>query len=142
MLISILLAGVVAGGCTAVRWYLDRPDRRDSAYAGGRVHLTALRNHGSAFGVLRLGSRALSALSAAVLAMSLSACRYSRLGCGLLLGGGLSNLWERVRHSSVYDYVHFPKAPGKLRQYVYNLADFAILLGALCILRGERKSRR
>lgn len=46
-----------------------------------------------------------------------------------------SNLWERLCHGRVFDYVHFPKAPGPLRHYVFNLADFAILAGVLALLR-------
>ena len=66
----------------------------------------------------------------------------SRLGCGLLLGGGISNLWERVRHGSVYDYVRFPKAPEPVRRYVFNLEDFSIFLGEAKILLGKRRKQR
>ena len=58
--------------------------------------------------------------------------RRSPLGAGLILGGGISNLLERLRLGRVYDYVQFPRAPGQLKQYVFNLADFAIILGGLC----------
>ncbi len=62
------------------------------------------------------------------------------LGAGLLLGGGLSNLWERIRHGRVLDYLRFPKAPGPLKKYTYNLADLAIFLGAvLMVLRRRRQ---
>ena len=67
--------------------------------------------------------------------------RLTALGAGLILGGGLSNLWERLRHGRVYDYVRFPKAPGKLKQYVFNLADFAIFLGAALVLLGHGRKR-
>ena len=30
--------------------------------------------------------------------------RRNPIGAGLALGGGLSNLWERLRHGRVYDY--------------------------------------
>ena len=91
---------------------------------------------------LRLNSRQLAALSAALMAGALPLRRDSRVGCGLLLGGGVSNLWERVRHGSVYDYVRFPKAPEPVCRYVFNLADFAIFLGAAEILAGKGKKRR
>ena len=55
------------------------------------------------------------------------------MGVGLILGGGLSNLLERLRQGKVYDYVQFPKAPGRIKQYIFNLADFAIRLGGLCL---------
>ena len=66
--------------------------------------------------------------------------RRPGLGAGLLLGGGLSNLWERIRHGRVLDYLRFPKAPGPLKKYTYNLADLAIFLGAvLMVLRRRRQ---
>ena len=64
--------------------------------------------------------------------------RRSPLGAGLALGGGLSNLWERVRYGRVYDYVRFPKLP-RLWRYVWNLADFAIVLGGTLLALLDRK---
>lgn len=141
MIISILLGGAVACACVAVRWQLDRPERQDSEHFGGIVKLTGLRNGGSAFGLLRLTAKQLSVLSAGLLAWSLTLWRESRIGCALVLGGGLSNLWERVMHGSVYDYLQFPKAPKKLRQYVFNLADLAILAGVIAMALGGRKKK-
>ena len=42
----------------------------------------------------------------------------------------------------VYDYVRFPKAPGALKRYVFNLADFAIFAGAIALLLGSGKRRK
>ena len=142
MLVSIVLAGVVAFGCQCARWYLEREGRRESEHFGGHIRLTALWNPGSAFGLLPIEGTWLAALSAAVMALGACLYRGCRMGCALLLGGGLSNLWERLRYGSVFDYIAFPKAPEKLRRYVFNLADFAIFLGAIAIVLGERKSRK
>ena len=61
------------------------------------------------------------------------------MGVGLILGGGISNLLERLRQGKVYDYIQFPKAPGRIKQYIFNLADFAILLGGLCLSARKKK---
>ena len=127
----------VFAACGAVRRHLERKECRTAEYAGGRVCLTALRNEQGAFG-LRLQKPALLALSGAALGMAVLLRRRSPIGAGLLLGGGAGNFWERLRHGSVYDYVRFPKAPGRLKRYVFNLADFAILAGSL-LLAWERK---
>ena len=58
------------------------------------------------------------------------------------MGGGLSNLAERVRYSRVYDYIQFPKAPVPLRRYVFNLADFSILAGGAALLASRKKPYR
>lgn len=127
------VAGLVLGGCWLVRRTLDRPGRRMAEFAGGRVRLKPLRNRGAAFG-LPVTPKALPALSAAALALIWTLRLEHPVSVGLILGGGLSNLWERLRHGAVLDYLRFPKAPGRLKRYVYNLADLAIFLGGLGLL--------
>ena len=95
-------------------------------------------NQGAAFS-LPIPARALPLASAAALGLLWVNRRWSPLGMGLILGGGLSNLYERVRHGRVYDYVQFPKAPKPLRRYVFNLADFAILSGCILLLCGKER---
>jgi signal peptidase II len=129
-MITLLTAALTLTACTLARWYLERPGRRERSALGGRIKLTALWNRGAAFG-LPMGREALMALSALVLGVTVLFRRRSPFGAGLVLGGGLSNLWERLRYGKVLDYLRFPAAPGKLKKYVYNLADLALFLGAL-----------
>lgn len=129
-MITLLTAALTLSACTLARWYLERPGRRERSALGGRIKLTALWNRGAAFG-LPLGREALMVLSALVLGVTVLFRRRSPFGAGLMLGGGLSNLWERLRYGKVLDYLRFPAAPGKLKKYVYNLADLALFLGAL-----------
>ena len=138
-MLTIITALITLGACTAARWYLDRTSRRETDCLGGRVRLRALWNRGAAFG-LPIPNSALPAASAAVLGSIWARRRRSPLGAGLLLGGGAGNLLERLRRGRVYDYVQFPRAPGPLKRYVFNLADFAILLGGL--LLALRRNRR
>ena len=130
----------VFGACCAVRRRLDRKDRKPAEYAGGHLRLTALRNETGAFG-LRLKKPALLALSAAALGAAWLLRRRSPVGAGLLLGGGAANAWERLRMGSVYDYLRFPKAPGKVKRYVFNLTDLAIMAGSLLLAWGESRGR-
>ena len=141
-MLTVLTALTTLGGCTAARWYLDRTSRRDSEYAGGRVRLRSLWNEGAAFSLhSRFG--AVIAASFAALGALWTQRKRAPVGVGLILGGGLSNLLERLRQGKVYDYVQFPKAPGRLKQYIFNLADFAILLGGLCLsLRKKKRSSK
>ena len=136
-----MLTGLTAlttlGGCIAARWYLNRTSRRDSEYAGGRVKLRSLWNEGAAFG-LGIRFEAVAASFAALGALWTQRKR-SPVGVGLMMGGGLSNLLERLRQGKVYDYIQFPKAPGRIKQYIFNLADFAILLGGLCLSARKKK---
>ena len=138
-MLTVLIAAATLAACTGVRCYLERTDRRERAWAGGRIQLGRLWNEGAAFG-LPLGRGILLAASAGALAVLWLFRRRSPLAAGLILGGGVSNLLERVRFGKVYDYIRFPKAPGRLKRYVYNLADLAIFLGgiALILSRGRK----
>ena len=117
-------AGAVLALCGQVRGTLERKGLPQKELDGGRV----------------LNGRQMAPLSLAALWALLGVCGGRGLGAGLLLGGGLSNLWERIRHGRVLDYLRFPKAPGPLKKYTYNLADLAIFLGAvLMVLRRRRQ---
>jgi signal peptidase II len=54
-----------------------------------------------------------------------------KFGLGLLLGGAFSNTYDRIKKGYVTDYMVFEHAPGFLKNVVFNLSDFAIIIGAL-----------
>lgn len=137
-MLTICVALLTLGTCAAARWYLDRTSRREAEYGRGRVRLRAMWNGGAAFG-LRIRRKHVLAASFATLWMLWRQRKRSPLGVGLILGGGVSNLLERLRLGKVYDYVQFPKAPGRLKRYVFNLADFAIILGSLVMVFRRKK---
>lgn len=134
---TLFIAAAIFTACVGLRRYLDRPERTDREFGNGRICLTALWNEGAAFSLpLKRGWVVL--LSILILPFVWLFRRRSPLGAGLALGGGLSNLWERVRYGRVYDYVRFPKLP-RLWRYVWNLADFAIVLGGTLLALLDRK---
>lgn len=137
---TVFTAASVLGGCTALRWYLNRSSRRDMLCCKGRVRVTDFRNTGAAFG-LPLPAEFVEPVSAGILGAVWSFRRRSPMGAGLVIGGGVSNLWERVHYGAVCDYIQFPKAPEPWKRYVFNLADFAILAGGLCLTAGRHGKR-
>ena len=63
-----------------------------------------------------------------------------KLGCALMLGGGLNNLADRKQNGYVRDYFSFNVKWEKIRRLVFNLSDMFIFLGsALMILGGSGK---
>jgi signal peptidase II len=62
------------------------------------------------------------------------------VGLGLLLGGAIGNLIDRLRLGQVIDFVDM--GIGSFRWYAWNVADAAVFLGILCLLAaallGER----
>ncbi len=141
MLTTLFLASAIAALCGGVRRHLNRAERAPRTFWRGRIRLTAFRNRGAAFG-LPIPKEALLAGSAVGITGLLFRRKTSRLGAGLVLGGGVSNLAERLTQGEVYDYLQFPKAPGKLKRYVYNLADFAIFFGLLMLLFPGKRRRK
>ena len=133
---TVITALTVFGGCTAARQYLADHNRK-SEYWEGRIRLTTRWNNGAAFD-LPIPARALPLASAAALGLLWAVRRTHPLGAGLVLGGGLSNLHERIQYGRVYDYVQFPKAPKPFRRYIFNLADFSIFVGAVLLLFKKR----
>ena len=125
-MLTLLITAAVLAACTGLRRFLNREGRKDRTFWGGRIRLTALKR------------TLVSALSILILPLVWVFRRRSPIGAGLALGGGLSNLWERLKNRRVYDYVQFPKLP-KLGRYVWNLADFAILLGGVLLALLDRK---
>jgi signal peptidase II len=113
---------------------------------GGAVHLVHARNSGIAGGhfadagagvIVAVSSIALSGL--VLVARSLGPRRWLWLPLGLIVGGGLGNLLDRVRSGAVTDFLVFGHGGPA------NLADQAITLGIVGLLlvawRSDRTDR-
>ena len=111
---------------------LDRPRRRTRLLPG--VQLVNTRNHGVAFGFLPGSHVGVTILiSLALLALLAYFARHATqpliwLPTGMLAGGALGNILDRVRHGSVTDFVKLP-----LGWPPFNLADASITLGILIL---------
>lgn len=53
-------------------------------------------------------------------------------GFALILGGALSNAWDRIQYKAVIDFIN-PHI-GNWYFAIFNVADSAITLGAICLL--------
>jgi signal peptidase II len=60
------------------------------------------------------------------------------LGCGLIVGGGLGNLLDRLLYGRVADFFHFHGFG--YDWYVFNIADLAVTLGAVAFIYDVLKS--
>jgi signal peptidase II len=104
------------------------PGERESLVLG--LDLVNTSNRGLAFGI---GSDGSFVLAVTVVALALVLAWFAIdprrqglwLSVGLLAGGALGNLADRVRADAVTDFIDFPLWPA------FNLADVAITLGAL-----------
>jgi signal peptidase II len=106
------------------------------------IHLVHVRNTGVAFGFLSGGGALVLAFTFVALAVlvgyfwSHPERPYLWVPTGMLTGGALGNLFDRVAHGSVTDFIKLPHWPA------FNVADMAITFGVLAllyVLEGRRK---
>ncbi len=64
--------------------------------------------------------------------------RWLKLGLSFLLGGAFSNTYDRLSRSYVVDYFSFNTTWPKLNRIVFNLSDFAILIGSLLLVLSQK----
>jgi signal peptidase II len=107
------------------------------------IELVNTRNRGVAFGFLPGSHLVVTVLiGVALLALLAYFARHSRraliwLPTGMLVGGALGNIIDRVRHGSVTDFVKLP-----LGWPPFNLADASITLGILTLFFVADSARR
>jgi len=110
--------------------------------ANGRLILKKYYNTGAAGNLLSHTPRLAQCIHAAVLGLiaAESVRRLPRagggnvplkLGLSLMLGGGGSNLYDRIRRGHVLDYVSFGFGPKRFRRLVFNVSDFCVFAGAV-----------
>jgi signal peptidase II len=71
----------------------------------------------------------LVAVAALVIWMANSLTRLAAISIGLIVGGALGNLMDRVVHGAVADFFHFHYAG--FSWYIFNIADVAIVAGVI-----------
>ena len=121
---------------------------------GSFVRFTRTANTGAAFGMMRGRSIVFIIISAvASIAIAASYRQISRLrpleqaAFGLIMGGALGNLVDRIRIGAVVDFINI--GVGDLRWPYFNVADSAITIGVAILAfhilfrpRGEAAEER
>lgn len=108
---------------------------------GGLIMLHRNHNDGLPFGALRNKPELVRQIPVAVLSAVAGIFFWiyprkgmtaEKIGAALILGGGLSNLYDRFVRGYVVDY--FSIQWKKLKKVVFNLGDFCIFAGAAILL--------
>lgn len=151
---SARILGIV---CAAAAFALDQGSKalalNSPGLAGGVevlpvMNLVLVRNDGVSFGMLGglVPWWALVLLAAAIVGILLiwlwrTPVRLTGAGFGLVIGGALGNIVDRVRYQAVTDFLDFHL--GAYHWPAFNLADVAVVCGTLLLLAdGLRKDTR
>jgi signal peptidase II len=138
----LLALAVVALDQASKLWILrvfDLPEKASVPIAGP-FHLTMVWNRGVSFGLLRadvdLARWALAAFSIVVAAFLAvwargATRRTTAVALGLVIGGALGNVIDRIRFGAVADFLDFSRL---FFPWIFNVADAAITCGVALLL--------
>lgn len=126
------------------------PEGASADLVPGWIHLEHVHNHGAAWGVLSGQKWLLIAFTLVVMTLvGMSARevvargRVAAVGFGLILGGALGNLVDRVALGYVTDFFDLDTPVEWLRTFpVFNVADSALTVGVILMLLSLARSRR
>lgn len=148
-------AGIWLADFFTKRLVLDHADalRLESIEVlGDFFRIVYVRNPGAAMGLAPFGRWTLVGISAGaalmliwLLATTAARMRWRRLAMGLILGGALGNLVDRVFYDGlVVDFLDF--GIGVHRFWAFNVADMGVSCGGVllffCLLAADHQSRR
>ena len=142
------LAAALCGGDLLIKDCVkdNLDEKSQKRILGDHIILTKFYNEGAMLGVLSEQKELLKgitifgvgSLAGALMAMgSLKDHRLQKVGLSMMLGGALSNGYERLKWGKVTDYISFNCKKQKLRNVVYNFEDFAIFGGTALLVIGE-----
>ena len=139
--LGVLLKALLVCGAVVALDQLTKGVVRETIVRGDTVEvlpfldLANTRNRGVAFGLAGDVSPLVIAIALLFLVALLAFLSLRRgadplvwLPAGLLVGGALGNLADRVRDEAVTDFIDFPAWP------TFNLADVAIVIGVLLLV--------
>lgn len=106
----------------------------------GKLYLTKYHNYGAFLNLGQKRPEFVKGLSAGlclictivfVFSMGTKGKTLLKTGLSILLGGAYSNTYDRLVRGYVVDYFGFQVKNERLRNIVFNISDFCIMIGAL-----------
>lgn len=144
-MVYIILIVLLAAGDLGLKWLIDRQESehfpRPLKHSGGRILLYRHHNAGFPFGFLqKYGAVVRTVPLVIVSGLAGVLCylipkkgrRLEKLSLGILIGGALSNLYDRLVKRYVVDYFSFQF--GCLKKVIFNLGDLFVFLGSGMLL--------
>lgn len=145
---GLIFAGIALALDQATKaWARSWPALEEGIEVLPVFNLVFVRNDGVSFGMLggmapwwALVVLALGIMTVLTVWLWRTQSRFAGAALGLLIGGALGNVLDRLRHGEVTDFLDF-----HFRGYhwpAFNLADVAVFCGAvILVFGGSRKGR-
>ena len=136
-----------------VKAYIEanKKEGQSEKILGGHVTLRRMSNKGAAVSLLEDKPQTVTWISGVILFfMSLGYIRglfkkgnfAEKLSYVLILGGGLSNFFDRIKKGAVTDYFSFNIKWKWLKRLVFNISDMFIIMGSVfAVFLGARRSK-
>lgn len=149
-MLFVLLAVAVFIADFVIKDYVEKnfEDYGSKEYQKGRVCLEKHHNKGVFLSHLKnrpkfvlVATGIIIGVLAGMFAMILPKKReyLLKLAFAFVLGGASSNLFDRIKHGYVVDYIRFPKIKS-VKNVIFNISDFFIFIGSiLMIIRTLKK---
>jgi signal peptidase II len=141
--LAAVVIAAIAGDQLTKHVVTSRLGLDESSHVAGPLAIHRVENSGIAFGLFTSATSAVIALTAVAVIWMLvyfarSGARHPVIpaGLGLLIGGSLSNLADRVRLGHVTDFIDFGWWPA------FNLADSFIVIGVAILVAALLASDR
>jgi signal peptidase II len=136
----LVISLVIASDQLSKLWIRTHLALGESLPVIGRLSLIHIRNTGSAFGLLANQTFLIIVISIAALLFILLFLRYlspattlSIVSIGLIMGGAVGNLIDRLRFGSVTDFIYF-RLWGSFHWPAFNIADASIVAGVFILI--------
>lgn len=110
------------------------------SHLGGKFILEKYYNYGAALNLLEKRPKLMRSLNTIVFVIAGVLYYFTlrspnrpiaKTGLSLLLGGGMSNLFDRYTKGHVVDYFHINIGPKWFKRIIFNISDFCIFIGSL-----------
>ena len=136
---------LIAGGDLYMKTWVEKniPPRKDRKILGGKMLLRKVHNSGMMLNFAENHKKLVCIISVVVTVFTVlfhfvlygvSGYEKEQMGLACILGGAISNTFDRVKRGYVVDYLAFHTKNKKCSRITYNIGDFAIFAGAFLIL--------
>jgi signal peptidase II len=130
--VTMHVASTMLAGKPGVSYFADTFRLEYAENPGAFMSLGSELPDWARTGLLTIAS-GLALVTVVVAAFKLRWVGLSRIGGILFIAGGASNLMDRIAHGTVIDFMNV--GIGSLRTGIFNVADVALMVGVVLIVR-------